>query len=54
MIVLDDPEADILSGYAAGYAARILLSAEPREIALLIQKVLDDSRQPNKETLVTK
>ncbi|CUU06585.1 MAG: hypothetical protein N2045_03840 [Fimbriimonadales bacterium] len=40
VIVLDDPEADIVSGYAAGYVARVCLSSSPQEIARVIQKVL--------------
>jgi CheY-like chemotaxis protein len=35
-----NPEADIVSGYAAGYVARVCLSSSPQEIARVIQKVL--------------
>ena len=40
VIILDDPNADIIRGFAAGYAARVRLDAEPKEIARLIKRVL--------------
>jgi DNA-binding NarL/FixJ family response regulator len=43
VIVLDDPEADILYGYADGYAARVCLSVPPAQIAKVIESVIEDT-----------
>jgi hypothetical protein len=40
VIILDDPNADIMRGFAAGYDARVRLDAEPKEIARLVERVL--------------
>jgi len=41
--VLDDPEADILYGFADGYAARVNVDAKPKVIAEVIETVLEEA-----------
>lgn len=40
IVILDDPDADLLRGFAAGYVARIRLDSNPVAITQLIDKVL--------------
>jgi DNA-binding NarL/FixJ family response regulator len=40
IVILDDPDADLMRGFAAGYVARIRLDSSPTAIVQLIDKVL--------------
>ncbi len=49
VIILDDPNADIVHGYATGYTARVCLGEKPQKIAQVIQRVLENSENARKE-----
>jgi hypothetical protein len=40
IVILDDPDADLMRGFAAGYVARVRLDSNPAAIMQLIDKVL--------------
>jgi len=40
IVILDDSGADLIRGFAAGYAARIRLDSSPEAIAQLIEKMM--------------
>jgi DNA-binding NarL/FixJ family response regulator len=40
VVVLDDPDAEVLRGFATGYVARIRLDSNPEAIMQLVDRVL--------------
>ncbi|BCW95472.1 MAG: hypothetical protein WHS44_05885 [Fimbriimonadales bacterium] len=44
IVILDNPEADIVRGYAAGYVARIRIDEKPHAIERFIERVLSQAQ----------